>query len=470
MLGDVKINVLDGGIYGSSNKGEGIHIKIGASNIESAEPIKIKYTMTLAKIKNLLGLTPLADAVMDSIENGSKLIYCIPVKPSIEGSIGAVKHEKNGTGQVTFSGKPNNQYDIQVIITGQGKLNEALFKYSIDGGYSYGEEITVPAAGAYEIVGTGITINFAEGADGISFLINDKYSVNTIEPQMSNSDVMKVIEMLKISTLLYEYIHVVGESTSALWAALAIEADKFLYTYYKPVYFVLEARKKLENEELKDYFAYLERERKLIKSPYIQVVTARGMYVKMDGFTKEVNLAGLVCGLYAKANVQQSIGEVRNFSISEGKILKLLPDGIEEYISELDDLGYLTFRKYIGLDGYYVTNAKMLTSENSDYKYTERVRVSNKIVKLVRQEALLNIQAQIDMEDPQGSLEKIAEFSTSPIEKMKKKKELSSYRYIVPEGQDILVTEKLYFKIFYVPIGILREIEIDLGMENPYSS
>jgi predicted nucleotidyltransferase len=151
-------------------------------------------------------------------------------------------------------------------------------------------------------------------------------------------------------------------------------------------------------------------------------------------------------------------------------MLKLLPEGIEEYLKDLDEEGFLTFRKYEGLEGFYVTNANMLSGENSDYKYAERVRVSNKIVKAVRKEALLNLQAQIDMEDPEGSLKKIAEFSSIPLDKMKIDKEISSARIEVPEGQDILNTEKLYFKIYWTPIGILREIDIDMSMENPYNS
>lgn len=472
MLGDVKINVIDGGLGSSSTKGDGIHIKIGASNIESSSIITIKGSMDVSKIKELLGLTPLADSVMDSVENGSSIIYCIPIKPSIDGTIGEIKKTATGTGSIAFEGKPNNAYDIVIKIVGQGNLNEAIFKYSIDDEYSYSDEITVPSNGQYEIGGTGITVKFTAGSSdpNDSFLINDKYTVATTTPQLSNAQVLEVVDSLKNLTLQYESVHIVGESTAGLWAALAIEAEKFLSTYYKPLFFVLEARKNAENEELKAYVDSLIAERKTIKSAFIQVVTARSNYIKMDGTTKNINNAGIIGGLYSKSSVQQSIGETRNFSISGSKMLKLLPEGIEEYIKDLDEAGFLTFRKYEGLSGFYVTNANMLSGENSDYKYAERIRVSNKMIKAVRKEALLNLQAQIDMEDPDGSLKKIAEFSSTPLEKMKTDKEISSARIQVPEGQDVLTTEKLYFKIYWIPIGILREIEIDMSMENPYSS
>lgn len=470
MLGDVKINVIDGGLGSNSAKGDGIHIKIGASNITSNSPIVIKGSMDVSKIKELLGLTPLADSTMDSIESGASLIYCIPVTPSIDGAIESkVEKTATGTGSITFEGKPNNEYDIVIKIVGQGTLNQAIFKYSIDGEYSFSDEITVPSAGQYEISGTGVTVKFAADTNNPndSFLINDKYRVKTIAPQLSNNDVLTVVNAIKNFTIQYEFVHIIGESTVGLWSALAIEAEKFLSTYYKPLFFVLEARKIAVNEELKAYVDSLIAERKTIKSNYIQVVPARSMYLKMDGSTKNINNAGIVSGLYSLAKVQQSIGETRNFSISESKMLKLLPEGIEEYLKDLDEEGFLTFRKYEGLAGFYVTNANMLSGENSDYKYAERVRVSNKMVKAVRKEALLNLQTQIDMEDPEGSLKKIAEFSSIPLSKMKTDKEISSARIIVPEGQDILESEKLYFKIYWVPIGILREIEIDMSMENP---
>lgn len=50
------------------------------------------------------------------------------------------------------------------------------------------------------------------------------------------------------------------------------------------------------------------------------------------------------------------------------------------------------------------------------------------------------------------------------------KGEISSVRVNVPEGQDIQNTETLQMQIRYLPKGKLREIVIDLGMENPYAS
>ena len=116
--------------------------------------------------------------------------------------------------------------------------------------------------------------------------------------------------------------------------------------YKRPLFFVLEARKIMEGESLDEYAAYLVEERKGLQNYDIQIVTARSLYTRMDGTIKDINNAGIVCGLYSRASVQQSIGEVKTFDIAENKMLELLPRGIEDYLSLLDETKYLTVRKY----------------------------------------------------------------------------------------------------------------------------
>lgn len=469
MLRDVTTTITDGGLGVTTPKGEGVHLKIGVSSIQSKNPIIINGNMSHEKIKEKLGLSPLADACMDSVENGSNLIYCIPVAATVDGTIGEIKKTVTGTGSVAVQGKPNNAYDIVVKFTGTGGLNQALLKYSIDGGNTWDEELTLSLDGNVEIPQTGITFKFTEGVtQAKSFEINDTYEVKTTAPQMNNQDVISAIEKIKSLNLEFEFVHIVGESAKALWVAVSQEQKRLYEIYHKPMFFILEAYNIQANQSIDDYVMQLLEDKKSIENYDIQVVTARSIYTRMDGTTKEINNTGIICGLYSRAKVQQSIGETKVFSVSEGKLLKLMPEGIDEVISMLDGASYVTFRKYDGLSGFYVTNARMMCPENSDYRYAELVRVKNKIVKETRKEALSHIQSEVDMSDLQGSLETIAKFIEIPLDKMSEKKEISSARIIVPENQDILATEKLSVKIRYVPIGHIREIEIDLGMENPY--
>ena len=95
---------------------------------------------------------------------------------------------------------------------------------------------------------------------------------------------------------------------------------------------------KRSNESLDEYVAAMQEERKGINNIYIQVVCSNSRYQRMDGRVQDINNAGIVCGLYCKAKESQSIGEVKSFPISEAKMLKLLPEGIEDYIAILDSM------------------------------------------------------------------------------------------------------------------------------------
>lgn len=470
MLRDVNATITDGGIGSDGVRGEGVHVKIGVSPVVSDVPIVITGMMDAKKIKEKLGLSPLADACMDSVDSGSNMIYCLPVKATVQGTVGDVGKEGEGLGNCTVQGNPNNAYEIIIKFTGAGGFNEAVLRYSVDGGYTFSDELTLALNGELDIQDTGLKFKFTEDSvnKAESFKIDDSYTVKTEAPQMTNQDVLTTIDKLRTMSYPFEYIHIVGESTKALWAAISTEVEKFTSVYKKPLFAVLEARNITEEESLDQYSQYLVNERKGLQNYDIQIVTARSLYTRMDGTVKDINNAGIVCGLYSQAKIQQSIGEVRSFSIPENKMLELLPRGIEDYLSILDETKYLTFRKYEGAEGFYVTNARMMCPEGSDYKYAEHTRVKNKILKETRRQALQEMQTDIDMEDVQGSLEIVAKFIQTPLDTMVRDKEISSVRIIVPEGQDILVTEKLNLTIRFIPRGYLREIALDIGMENPF--
>ncbi|WP_312644584.1 DUF2586 domain-containing protein [Hydrogenoanaerobacterium sp.] len=468
MLRDVRTTISDGGLI-SAPSGSGVHAKIGVSPKLSTSPILIKGSMSAKKIQEQLGLSPLADACMDSVENGASLIYCIPVAASVDGKVGEVKKTGTGTGTLTITGKPNNSYQLVVKITKEGGLNEAACKYSFDGGLKFSEEITIPISGQLALAPTGLTLVFATGAENAkSFELEDTFTISTTAPQMNNEDVLTAIDKLRKIKATIEFVHIVGETSKALWSVCATTAENFFSTYFKPLFFVLEAPNITTGQTVEAYATSLISDRKGCNSIYVQVVTARGIYTRMDGTTQEINLAGIVSGFYAQADVQQSIGEVKSFHVSENKLLSLTPVGIEDYLAELDAGGFLTFRAYEGLAGWYVTNARMLAPEGSDYQYAERVRVHNQMAREVRKELLMQLQSQIDISNLDAELEAIAKFAETPLDQMIADKEISAARIIIPEGQDILSTEKLNLIIRYVPIGYVREMEVNLGMENPF--
>lgn len=469
MYGDVNVTVEDGNLGRSTGTGVGIQFKIGISNVESSTPLLVTGSMNIKKIKEKLGETPLADACIDAVEWGASTIYNIPVKAGTAGEIGEVKESKTGKGIFAVQGSPNNAYDIIVEVTSDGGCNEGSFHYSTDGGSTFTEEETIPAGGEAALSMTGLTAKFTDTESGDSFREGDRFSFSTTPPAMNNQSVISAVESLAGSNIAFEFVHIVGASSRALWAALATLAEDFLKKYKRPLFFICEARAKKEEESLDEYVNAMQEERKAINSMYIQVVCSNSRYMRMDGRVQDINNAGIVTGLYTQAKESQSIGEVKSFPIPEAKMLKLLPEGIEDYIRILDEAKYLTIRQYVGLEDYYVTSANMMSPPASDYAYAEDVRVSNRLVKAVRMAALNELQVEVDPSDLETSLKSIQEQLNIPVEDAIRDKIISAGRVeIDTENLDILVDENLDIQITYVPMGHVRSMNLTFAVENPY--
>lgn len=457
MKGDVKHIITDFGIGTSVTKGEGLHVKLGVSNVESDIVLTVTDAMTKEEIREKLGYSPLADSVIDSLSAGCSTIYALPLKVVTQGSITELEKKFASGGTITVEGKPTNDYKIKVIITGTGGRNTGAFKYYIDDLES--DEFTIPQAGVFEIKNIGLKINFSEH----DFAVNDTVTYSTTKPSTNNQNILEALEILKNSSLEFEFIHIACETEKELWATISVEEENFFDKFYKPCIFVCEARNLKENETIDQYAQYLRNQKKGVTSRGLQVVAGRCTYMR-EGKKVNINSGSLIMGLYAKSKVQQSIGQVDIFDIKGA--LDVVPRGAENIISEMDDLGYTMVRTYSGVEGIYVNNARTFAKAGSDYEYTERTRTMYKAVRETRKTALLKMHSQVDMSSVEKSLKQITEFINVPVEKMVENKELASARVEIPKGQDLLATSKLIFKIRAVPIGILRQIEIDMGFEN----
>ena len=474
MLRDVKHNISDGLLGFPKPTGDGLHIKIGVSPVVSDTPITILGSMDAATIKERLGLSPLADSTMDSVLAGASRIFCLPVSATTAGTVGEVTHNGDGGGSMTVTGSPHNAFSVIFRITAQGGLNTAAFVVCIAGGYSFTDEITVPMTGDYEIAGTGLKVKFAEATEPeqqpSSFLVNDTFTFSTTAPTMTNGDVLAAIEKVKRFNQEFEMIHIVGASTPSLWIAVSEAQKELMEVSHKPAFMLLEAAMPDDEEDdLTDWALQMESDRQKIKNTDVQVCAAWGRLVRLDGTTQVVNLAGLAAGRYAMTKVSVSIGKTRSedgLGFQKSRLLELLPSGYDDSIIELLDVaGYLTFREYDGLDDFFVYHTKMMCPDGSDFRYAEDVRVRNKIIRETRKEALQVMNDDIDLEDIQGELEARAKFISTPLDRMVKEQEISSYETTVLEGHEetFLEDETMRIKIRYLSRGYIREVEVDLG-------
>lgn len=462
-LPDATVTIQDGGLGILPAGASGLHAKVGVASKGTANQI-VSIT-DQGKIGELLGVGPLADALFDSFAAGARTIYAVRAQSDVAGTVGAVTATKTGAGNMTAAGSPLDAYAAVIEILTAGRFNTAAFRYSLDGGDTWSAKITVPAGGVYAIPDTGATLTFTESGvtPETSFLVGDKYTFSTVAPTASVANINAAIDALFASGNQYEFIHVVGVSDSAVWAALATRATE-AEGKYRYIHFLAEARGPNAGETVDQWVTALVTAKGSFASTRVSISAGR-VEISDGGTGRQVdrNVAGLYAGRVSAIPVMRSPGRVADGSIPG--VIKLLPDGINDgHIKTLDDNGFITFRTYIGLAGIYVTNGRIAAPAISDYQYVELRRVMDKACTQVRTTALRFAQAEADA----GGLDALEAQLSAPLEVMQGAGEIVSGRVVIPRDQDILGTSTLRAKIRIVPKPIMRWIELDIGFENPF--
>ena len=469
MLSNVELNLHDSNGGAGSGTGTGIFGKVGVSPVESASPIVITGNMDAAMIREKLGNSPLADACIDSVENGASTIYALPVKETTHGKISEAVHTGTGKGTVKASGNPTNDFTLIVKIETSGLTNAATCVISENGGQTWGEEQTIPLSGTITVPNTGVTLTFT-ASDGNQFKAGDTYIFEATAPSANNGDILDAVKKFRSYMVTVELIHIVGVTTAALWGSLETLGCAMETQAGKPLFFVCEQRNASEAENAAAYVEAIAQEAKSVKGRHVCVVSQWARYVRMDGREQDINLAGVITGSLAAIKESTSVAYTGpdGINYAEGKIIKLLPEGIEDYIEQLDAARYLFLRKYEGLEGYYVAAANMTAPASSDYANIEDVRVMYRLAREVYKRALLHQNEDFDQNGAEVYYAQVQEDLNVPIDEAKDTDNIISDGHVtvledmVNAGKD----KKIPVRIQCVSRGYTRELKLDMYVVN----
>jgi len=184
----------------------------------------------------------------------------------------------------------------------------------------------------------------------------------------------------------------------------------------------------------------------------------------------------LIAGRLAADPVQRDPGRVRTGKLPITKAG--LSDAVNiSQVSETDlvamhDKGYIFCWQHTGKAGYYINMGHAACPIADDYSYLSRGRVIDKAARLIRQVYIEDLLDEIEV-DADGKLEVgvIKNFQSrgeSVIQtNMLAKKEISGVGVYVNPDQNILSTDKLEVELKITPMGIAKEIVVNLGFTNP---
>lgn len=216
--------------------------------------------------------------------------------------------------------------------------------------------------------------------------------------------------------------------------------------------------------------------------------SGRGDYVS-GIFGKKIGIIGATLGAISKANVHESIGWVEKQNLVSGTYAKSLTNNIvvareldviqfvdgklvtdlsAVQIQAINDKGYIFLMKHIGYTGSFFNDSYTATSVDSDFMTIENNRSIDKAQRGVYIKLLPKISGPIYIdptsglisEDSIASLEAIASIA---LEQMERDGEISGFKVFINPNQDVLATSKITVTLKIVPVGVLREIVVNIG-------
>lgn len=194
--------------------------------------------------------------------------------------------------------------------------------------------------------------------------------------------------------------------------------------------------------------------------------------------SQSITCIGALLGAVSFAKVHENIGWVDKFNMVDGSEFDepalaittatvLTKTQSKSSLDSLHDKGYIFMRKHVGIDGTYFSGSPTAIAVTSDYAYIENNRTIDKAIRNVRTFMLPNINAPLYV-NADGTLTEdvIAQFkndASRALGQMEIDGELSAYAVTINPAQDVLTTSKITLSMVLVPVGVAREIEINIG-------
>lgn len=184
----------------------------GTKNLASSQSKK-------TPIASSFGVGKLPELAAMHCERVGRSVVLVRAEDSVAGTYGTATETGVGTAVLTAgASEPLDDYDlvIKFIVGGTRGVAGITYTYSLDGGLVTSQVQALGVATSIVIPNSGITINIAAG----TILANQTYSAKITGPRMNNADLVAALEALRLSTLPFEAVQVLGPADATMFTTL----------------------------------------------------------------------------------------------------------------------------------------------------------------------------------------------------------------------------------------------------------
>jgi hypothetical protein len=482
-LPDVLLQILDGNLGILPGPIDGIHVKVGACS--SGTENQLYSFSDFQTLTDTLGNGPLVEAAAFALATsvqgkGPRPVLAMKITASTAGTTGSVTPNAGnvGTAILAAAGAAYDTYDVIAVITrGGANLAAAVaaFKYSLDGGDTYSQEIAMPTSGVYAIPNTNVTLTFTNGA-GTAFVAADSFTFATVAPYYSTTDIQTAVTALLADSTEWSFLHLVGapggvdDATKA--SNLATVAGAFtthmatFETAGRYVFAMLEGPDTAVpagDTALKTAFVNYVSSRVMISAGWEEA------YSPVNGRVMRRPAAWPAIARIAATPIHEDPGRVASGPITG--VTKLWRD--ERKNELLDAARFTTLRTILGIQGFYVTNGRMMAAAGSDFTYVMNRRVMDVGCRVGRIGLLHYLNESLRVDPKTGYIDEHDARAVEAYVEAQLRAALtapgsaSDVTIEVIRNDNILSTQRLRAKIRIVPLGYAKAITEIISFFNP---
>ncbi len=404
------------------------------------------------------------------------------------GTVSSVTPTRVGTsvGTVAVAGTAYYPHIAIIEITETTvALGSGKFRYTLDNGYTYSGDITIPSGGTYLIPGTNVTLTFALQSGTPDFEDGDIFSFTCVPAEYTTTNIGDAWEALmeQIGNNRFRRAFFAGESASAsAGASMAAAVATAMATADSNAYFA-RAMKSVGTDTAAN-----------ARSAYVaafaddRVASTFGVceYSVRDSFVGwgrgRVPILWPVAERAMANSLSENLG--RKASGPLRGVLKIRAEdgtwGHDELTNqafvEADRL--ITLRSFRGEAGYYVTNGYLRSADASDFKYWDWGTTIDAICEIVQREqdkkllssvrVLQDGSGRIDPRDAKAIEDTVRQALYSAIQSAANiepgiRGHVSALQYQVDLTVDMLTTKELVSSFGAVPLVPIEGIATEGG-------
>lgn len=474
--GNVTPTIQDGALGIVPASTANITVTMGVSSLGTAATL---YSFSdKDTVSSTLGTGPGVEALAMKLDVAGGPQYFVPINASVVGVASAVTPTRiaTSTSVMTVTGTPLDGYSVTVKVTsaGTGQLvtsGAITIKISLDGGNTYGQNVSIPAGGTYVVSGTGLSLVFTTAASA-NLDFGDQFVFTCKAPYYSSSDLAAAFTGLFADVRTWGLVHIVGFATASTssanataGAAMAVAVATQMAsaaTNFRYARAVMDAPASIDADLISSYATFADTRVRIVGGTAVLTSPLTGRQtIRPAAWADAARLAAI------------PISESPGFVGAGGNkgIVSLVRD--ERVTAGLFDARFGCLTTIIGTAGFYSDLGNVMAAAGSDFSTIMNGRVMDQACTVSRTAFLPYLNSSIPVNATTGKiLEQVARSIEFKVEAAVRASVVapgyaSDCSVLINRTDNILSTRILRAAVKVTPLGYASSITYVISFLNP---